>query len=131
MKFHMPFRSIAITRSYLFSSPQLEGPFAHFEIATKLGYKVEYSESHQDKPRNLYQELMIRRRGKKEILYWLMKKATDYHKHSLLTEDTLDFDAEMMKHYLCELIFNPEDGQDYFSEFDCLYDELYSVDKEK
>ena len=36
-----------------------------------------------------------------------------------------------MEHYLCDLIFNSEDCQDYFGEVDCLYDELCSQDKEK
>ena len=64
-----------------------------------------------------------------------MKKAPDYPKYSLSSEDALkdalDFDTEMMEHYLCDLIFNSEDCQDYFGEVDCLYDELCSQDKEK
>ena len=90
---------------------------------------------HQEKPRNLYKELTIRQNAKKELFYWLMKKAPDYPKYSLSSEDALkdalDFDAEMMEHYLCDLIFNSEDCQDYFGEVDCLYDELCTQDKEK
>lgn len=86
---------------------------------------------HQERSKNLYKELTERQQGKKEVLYWLIKKAKDYPKYSISKEDALDFDAEMIEHYLCDLIFNPEDGMDYFSEFDCLYDDLCSTDKEK
>ncbi len=91
--------------------------------------------SHQENPQNLYKELTRRQNAKKELFYWLMKKAPDYPKYSLSSDDALkdalDFDAELMEHYLCDLIFNAEDGQDYFDEVDCLYDELCSQDREK
>ena len=96
---------------------------------------IESKEGISFNPRNLYKELTIRQNAKKELFYWLMKKAPDYPKYSLSSEDALkdalDFDTEMMEHYLCDLIFNAEDCQDYFGEVDCLYDELCSEDKEK
>lgn len=100
-------------------------------------YELEYASaalivySYQENHRNLYKELTKRQNAKKELLYWLMKKAPDYPKYSLSSEDALAFDTDLMEHYLCDLIFNAEDGQDYFYEVDYLYDELYSKDKEK
>lgn len=98
-------------------------------------YELEYDSAativynYQDSPRNLYEELLRRQQGKREVLYWLMKKARDYPKSSWAEEDALDLDAGMMEHYLCELLFNPEDGQEYYNEVDSLYDELCAQDK--
>ena len=60
-----------------------------------------------------------------------MKKGFEYPKYSFAKEDALDFDADSVEHYLWELIFNSEDGQDSYDEVDCLYDELCSEDKAK
>lgn len=86
---------------------------------------------YREKPKNLYRDFLNRQNAKKEILYWLMKKASEYPKYSFAKEDALDFDADSVEHYLWELIFNSEDGQDCYDEVDCLYDELCSEDKEK
>lgn len=59
-----------------------------------------------------------------------MKNASKYPKYSLAKEDALDFDAATVEHYLWELIFNSEDGQDCYDEVDYLYDELCSIDKD-
>lgn len=86
---------------------------------------------HSGKPQNLYIEFLRRQNAKKEILYWLMKKASEYPKYSFAKEDALDFDTDSVEHYLWELIFNYEDGQDCYNEVDRLYDELCSQDKKK
>ena len=83
------------------------------------------------KTKNLYREFLNRQNAKKEMLYWLMKKASEYPKYSIAKEDALDFDISSVEHYLWELIFNSEDGQDCYDEVDYLYDELCSEDKEK
>lgn len=85
----------------------------------------------RDKSLNLYTELKRRQKAKKEILYWLIKAPTTYPKYSFATEPVLNFDAEMIEHYLNELISTPEDSYDYFDEVDYLYDELCTHDKEK
>ena len=100
-------------------------------------YELEYDSAasivygHREKPKNLYKEFLRRQNAKKEILYWLMKKASKYPKYSIAKEDALEFDIGSVEHYLWELIFNSEDGQDCYDEVDCLYDELCSNDKEK
>lgn len=100
-------------------------------------YELEYDSAacivygHREKPKNLYKEFLRRQNAKKEILYWLMKKASEYPKYSIAKEDALDFDADSVEHYLWELIFNSEDGQDCYDEVDYLYDELCSIDKDK
>lgn len=100
-------------------------------------YELEYDSAacivygYREKPKNLYREFLRRQNAKKEILYWLMKKASEYPKYSIAKEDALEFDVESVEHYLWELIFNSEDGQDCYDEVDCLYDELCSEDKEK
>ena len=60
-----------------------------------------------------------------------MKKAAEYPKYSIAKEDALSFDTDSVEHYLWELIFNSEDGQNCYEEVDCLYDDLYFSDKEK
>lgn len=85
----------------------------------------------REKPKNLYKEFLRRQNAKKEILYWLMKKASEYPKYSIAKEEALEFDVGSVEHYLWELIFNSEDGQTCYDEVDCLYDELCSEDKEK
>ena len=100
-------------------------------------YELEYDSAacivygYSEKPKNLYREFLKRQNAKKEILYWVMKKASEYPKYSIAKEEALDFDAASVEHYLWELIFNSEDGQDCYDEVDCLYDELCSVDKDK
>lgn len=100
-------------------------------------YELEYDSAacivygHGEKPKNLYKEFERRQKAKKEVLYWLMKKAAEYPKYSIAEADALDFDADSIEHYLWELIFNSEDGQDYYDEVDCLYDELCTRDKAK
>ena len=100
-------------------------------------YELEYDSAacivygHREKPKNLYKEFLRRQNAKKEILYWLMKKASEYPKYSIAKEDALELDVGSVEHYLWELIFNSEDGQDCYDEVDCLYDELCSEDKEK
>lgn len=102
-----------------------------------FAYELEYNSAasiiygYSEKPKNLYKEFLRRQNAKKEILYWLMKKASEYPKYSFAKEDALDFDADSIEHYLWELIFNSEDGQNCYDEVDCLYDELCSIDKEK
>ena len=102
-----------------------------------FAYELEYDSAacivygYREKPKNLYREFLNRQNAKKEILYWLMKKASEYPKYSFAKEDALDFDADSVEHYLWELIFNSEDGQDCYDEVDCLYDELCSIDKDK
>ena len=102
-----------------------------------FAYELEYNSAafivygYREKPKNLYREFLNRQNAKKEILYWLMKKTSEYPKYSFATEDALDFDADSVEHYLWELIFNSEDGQDCYDEVDCLYDELCSEDKKK
>lgn len=102
-----------------------------------FAYELEYDSAacivygYREKPKNLYKEFLKRQNAKKELLYWLMKKATEYPKYSFVKDDALDFDADSVEHYLWELIFNSEDGQDYYDEVDCLYDELCSIDKDK
>lgn len=122
---------------------QLAGTY--FKVFNKLcselnifAYELEYDSpacivyGNGEKPKNLYREFRNRQMAKKELLYWLMKQSQDYPKSSVInTEAPLDFDAESIEHYLWELIFNPEDGQDCFDEVDCLYDELCSLDKDK
>lgn len=102
-----------------------------------FAYELEYDSSacivygYREKPKNLYREFLNRQNAKKEILYWLMKKASEYPKYSFAKEDALDFDTDSVEHYLWELIFNSEDGRDCYDEVDCLYDELCSIDKDK
>lgn len=102
-----------------------------------FAYELEYDSAacivygHREKSRNLYKEFLKRQNAKKEILYWLMKKAAEYPKYSIAKEDALSFDADSVEHYLWELIFNSEDGQNCYDEVDCLYDDLYFSDKEK
>lgn len=102
-----------------------------------FAYELEYNSAacivygYREKPNNLYKEFLRRQNAKKEILYWLIKKSYEYPKYSIAKEDALDFDANSVEHYLWELIFNSEDGQDCYDEVDCLYDELCSEDKEK
>lgn len=116
----------------------------YFTIYDKLcsemnifAYELEYDSAasivygYREKPKNLYKEFLLRQNAKKEILYWLMKKASDYSKYSIATEAALDFDATSVEHYLWELIFNSEDGQDCYDEVDYFYDELCTEDKEK
>ena len=116
----------------------------YFSVYDKLcselnifAYELEYDSAacivygHGEKPKNLYKEFLKRQNAKKEILYWLMKKATEYPKYSIAKEDALDFDADSVEYYLWELIFNAEDGQNCYDEVDCLYDELCFSDKEK
>ena len=101
-------------------------------------YELEYDSAacivyygEREKPKNLYKEFLRRQNAKKEILYWLMKKASEYPKYSIAKEEALEFDVGSVEHYLWELIFNSEDGQTCYDEVDCLYDELCSEDKEK
>lgn len=102
-----------------------------------FAYELEYDSAacivygYREKPKNLYREFLNRQNAKKEILYWLMKKASEYPKYSFAKEDALDFDADSVERYLWELIFNSEDGQDCYDEVNCLYDELCSIDKDK
>ena len=105
----------------------------YFAIYNKLcsdlnifAYELEYDSaacivySYREKPKNLYSEFLQRQNAKKEILYWLMKKASEYPKYSITQEDALEFDVDAVEHYLWELIFNSEDGQDCYDEVDCL-----------
>lgn len=100
-------------------------------------YELDYDSAacivygHGKKPKNLYREFERRQKAKKEVLYWLMKKAALYPKYSIAEVDTLDFDTDSIEHYLWELISNSEDSQDYYDEVDCLYDELCAQDKAK
>lgn len=116
----------------------------YFVIYNKLcselnifAYELDYDSAasivygHSGKPKNLYKEFLRRQNAKKEVLYWLMKKASEYPKCSIAQEDALDFDTDAIEHYLWELIFNSEDGQDCYDEVDCLYDELCSQNKER
>ena len=102
-----------------------------------FAYELEYDSAacivygYREKNKNLYKEFLKRQNAKKEIIYWLMKKATEYPKYSIAKEDALDFDADSVEHCLWELIFNSEDGQSCYDEVDCLYDELCFSDKEK
>lgn len=117
---------------------------AYFAVYNKLctdlnifAYELEYDSAasivygYSEKPNNLYKEFLRRQNAKKEVLYWLMKKAAKYPKYSVATEEALDFDAASIEHYLWELIFNSEDVQDCYDEVDYLYDELCSKDKTK
>lgn len=100
-------------------------------------YELEYDSAacivygHGEKAKNLYKEFERRQKAKKEVLYWLMKKAAEYPKYSIAEADALDFDAESIEHFLYELLFNSEDGQDCYDEVDSLYDEMCAVDKAK
>ena len=102
-----------------------------------FAYELEYESAacivygYSENPKNLYREFINRQKAKKEILYWLMKKASEYPKYLIAKEDALNFDTDSVEHYLWELIFNSEDGQDCYDEVDCLYDELCTEDKEK
>ncbi len=87
--------------------------------------------NYSETPKNLYKEFLKRQNAKKEVLYWLMKRASEYPKFSIAKEEALDFDVNYIEHYLWELIFNSEDGQDCYDEVDCLYGELRSEDKAK
>lgn len=115
----------------------------YFSVYDKLcsslnifAYELEYDSAacivygYQEQQKNLYKEFLRRQNAKKELLYWLMKNASKYPKYSLAKEDALDFDAATVEHYLWELIFNSEDGQDCYDEVDYLYDELCSIDKD-
>lgn len=111
---------------------------AYYELCFELhifAYELKYDSAacivYDHREKNLYKEFLNRQRAKKEILYWLVKKAAEYPKYSIVKEDALDFDAESVEHYLWELIFNSEDGQDCYGEVDGLYDELCFSDKEK
>lgn len=116
----------------------------YFKIFCKLcdqlniyAYELDYNSAativyyHDEKPKNLYEELKRRQHGKKEVFYWLIKKAKEYPKYKSAEEKALKFDEELIEQHLAEIILNPEDGQDYFDEVDTLYDELYTEDKSK
>ncbi len=94
------------------------------ESAASLVYYV------NDKPKNLYQEFLKIQQAKKELLYWLMKQAKKYPKHKLFKVVPLNFDPNMIEYYMQELLYNAEFCQQLYDEFDYLYDELYSEDKE-
>ncbi len=101
-------------------------------------YELEYNSSacivycgDGDRPKNLYRELLKRQNAKKEALYWLMNRSRKYAKRYCFMPRALNFDTHAIDHYLWELIFNSEDGQDLYDEVDVLYDELCSADKEK
>lgn len=119
--------------------------WTYFQLFEKLcfelniyAYELEYNSAacivyygHKERPINLYKEFLKRQNAKKEVIYWLMKKSEDYPKFFIAEDDALDFDPEIVEYYLWELIYNSEDGQDCYSEVDCLYDDLYSSNKEK
>lgn len=122
------------------------GRLAHlyFSVYTNLcselgiyAYELEYNSAacivygHGEKPKNLYREFERRQKAKKEVLYWLVKKAAEYPKYSFADADALDFDLDSIEHYLWELVFNSEDGQDCFDAVESLYDELCAADKTK
>lgn len=100
-------------------------------------YELDYNSAativyyHGKKSKNLYEELKRKQHGKKEVFYWLIKKAKEYPKYKFAEEKELKFDEELVERHLAEIILNPEDGQDYFDEVDMLYDELYAEDKTK
>lgn len=94
------------------------------ESAASLVYR------RNDKPKNLYQEFLNMRQGKKELLYWLMKQAKKYPKYMLFKATPLDFDPAMIEYYMQELLYNSEFCQQLYDDFDYLYDELCSEDKE-
>ena len=100
-------------------------------------YELEYDSAAvivyhiKEKPVNLYEILKQRQNAKKEVLYWLIKKARKYPKFSIAKEAALKFDPEMVERYLSDLIFNPEDGYEFFGDVDCLYDELCAKNKAK
>ena len=100
-------------------------------------YELDYDSSacfvfgYRDNPKNLYKEFINRQNAKKEIFYWLMKNASEYPKYSIAKERALDFDAESVEHYLWEIIFNSEDGQEYYDEVEYFYDELCATDKDE
>lgn len=112
----------------------------YYELCHDLNiyaYELEYNSAAvivyhiNDKPVNLYEKLKQRQNAKKEVLYWLIKKARKYPKFSIAKEDALKFDPEMIEGYLFDLIFNPEDGYGFFDEVDCLYDDLCAKNKAK
>lgn len=112
----------------------------YYELCNDLNiyaYELEYDSAAaivyhiNDKPVNLYEKLKQRQNAKKEVLYWLIKKARQYPKFSIAKEAALKFDPEMIEGYLSDLIFNPEDGYGFFDEVDCLYDDLCAKNKAK
>ena len=100
-------------------------------------YELDYNSAativyyHGKKAKNLYEELKKKQHAKKEVFYWLIKRAKEYPKYKFAKEKELEFDAELIERHLAEIILNPEDGQDYFDEVDTLYDDLYDHDKTK
>ena len=112
----------------------------YYELCHDLNiyaYEVEYNSAAmtvyhiKEKPVNLYEKLKQRQNAKKEVIYWLIKKARQYPKYSITKEPPLKFDPEMIEGFLSDLIFNPEDGYGFFDEVDCLYDNLCAENKAK